>query len=136
MVSKGIKDKVSYSIFLTFSCADKIQYCEALKKVQEKSENVGLHFQETLFWVNETQQTYEQRHNQEQWHNLAKLLKKAEREWKPKKAILVAGKMGHGKSSFIKMLVTKQEKNLVGVGDGTTNKTNECQAYLIDPTKS
>jgi len=48
-----------------------------------------------------------------------------------KKVIIVVGKMGHGKSSFIKMLVDDAIKPTIKVGAGLDSVTDKCVLYKM-----
>lgn len=48
-----------------------------------------------------------------------------------KKAIVVLGKMGNGKSSFVKMLAKNPDS--VQCSSGTDSCTRDCLIYEVDP---
>lgn len=41
--------------------------------------------------------------------------------------------MGHGKSSFVKMLVRECDKHKIKVGSKAESITKDCEMYLVDP---
>jgi GTPase SAR1 family protein len=49
--------------------------------------------------------------------------------------IIVIGKMGHGKSSFIKSLMKESEDQNIMVGDGIKSVTTECELYEMKNSK-
>jgi putative ribosome biogenesis GTPase RsgA len=50
-----------------------------------------------------------------------------------KKAVVVVGKMGHGKSAFVKMLACQYDKFRIKAETSTKSVTTECSLYKVDP---
>ena len=55
---------------------------------------------------------------------------------KGRKTVMVVGRMGHGKSSFCRMLVKEEEKDVLKSKASFRSVTEKCQLCLIDREKS
>ena len=50
----------------------------------------------------------------------------------PKLALIVVGRMGHGKSSFCKMIVADEERQKIVAEASIASVTTECHLYRSD----